>query len=102
MLDVTEFKQICVCYNYSYLNNQVFGGLSNGQIAVFRRDETGNWLTNEPRIIEISANPVVKLLAVSGKLWCAVQNQVNVVTTCSLETEVKIPFLKLNNNLVVD
>ncbi|RWS31669.1 Rho guanine nucleotide exchange factor 17-like protein, partial [Leptotrombidium deliense] len=71
-----------------YLNNQVFGGLSNGQIAVFRRDETGNWLTNEPKIIEISTNPVVKLLAVSGKLWCAVQNQVSVLTTCSLETEI--------------
>lgn len=72
------------------MENRVFAGLSNGQLAIFRRDEeTGHWLTSEPKIVELATSPVLRLLPVAGKLWCAIQNHVKVFNTNIFEVEVR-------------
>lgn len=70
------------------MDNRVFAGLSNGQLAIFRRDEeTGHWLTNEPKIVDLCTSPVLKLLPVAGKLWCAISNHVKVFNANICEVE---------------
>ena len=80
----------------SFLDNKVFAGLSNGQLALFRRDaETGIWMTNDPQIIELSTSkaPVFKLMPVAGKLWSAIQNHIKIFNTSSMEAEVSLYHL---------
>lgn len=74
--------------SHRYHDQRVFAGLSNGQLAVFRRDDDGTWATSDPRIIELAATSIEKVLPVSGKLWCATQNLVKVFNTITMEVEV--------------
>lgn len=57
---------------------------------MFRRDDDGcSWVTSDPKIIELATTPLVKLLPVSGKLWCATQNHVKVFNTITMEVDVR-------------
>lgn len=69
-------------------DNRVFAGLSNGQLVLFKRDdESGSWTTSDPEMIDLSSSPVVKLLAMPGKLWCASQNKIKIFNTLSMQVE---------------
>ena len=88
------FNTICFYSHYSYMENKVYAGLSNGQLAVFKRDEeSGCWITNDPLIVELSSTPVLNILPVNGKLWCAVCNHIKVFNVVSKEVEVRTLFV---------
>lgn len=72
-----------------YLDNRVFISLSSGEIAIYRRDPGGGWNTSEPQkvLVGSSVSPVLRMLAVAGRLWCGCQNYIKVLSTASLEVE---------------
>ena len=71
-----------------YLNNNVYIALANGQLALFQRDSTGCWLIKNAKFFTIAALPILKLVAVAGKIWCSVQNQVKIFSTFTMSIEV--------------
>ena len=75
---------------FSYLDNKVFVSLSNGDLIVYRRDNEGMWDTENPytRAIGSVTAPIVKMLAVAGKLWCGCQNTICIINPLSLSVEV--------------
>ncbi|XP_042237395.1 rho guanine nucleotide exchange factor 17-like isoform X2 [Homarus americanus] len=72
-----------------HLDNRVFASLANGDIIVYRRDQSGGWNVADRQVISIStaAAPVTRMMAVAGKLWCAAMNTVRVLNTVSLQVE---------------
>lgn len=72
-----------------FSDNRVFAGLSNGQLVLFRRDEevTGCWITSDPTLIDLSSSPVLQLLPVGNRLWCASQNYLKIFNTISMQVE---------------
>lgn len=72
-----------------YLDNRVFISLSSGEIAIYRRDPGGGWNTSDPQKVQVGSSvaPVLRMLAVAGKLWCGCQNYIKVLSTASLEVE---------------
>ncbi|KAI1290825.1 Rho guanine nucleotide exchange factor 17 [Halotydeus destructor] len=72
-----------------YLDSKVFAGLTNGQLVIFNRDEeSATWLTNDPKVVDLSTVPVTRLLAVMGKLWCAIQNHIKIYNIDKAEVEI--------------
>ena len=75
-----------------YLNDRVYAGLGNGQLVCFRRDYAGDslpvWLTADPSIFELASTPILKLLPIGHKVWCAVQNHVKVFNATTHEVEI--------------
>lgn len=70
------------------MENNVYSGLSNGQIVVFQRDSNGTWSTADYKLFTIDNGPIHKLLQVAGKLWCSAANQIKVIATATMEVEV--------------
>lgn len=72
-----------------YLDNKVFVSLSNGDLMVYRRDAEGTWDSENPytRAIGSVTAPIVKMLAVAGKLWCGRQNNICVINPLTLSIE---------------
>ncbi|XP_014213202.1 rho guanine nucleotide exchange factor 17 [Copidosoma floridanum] len=72
-----------------YLDNKVFVSLANGDITVYSRDHLGGWITVDPTTLPVGtvASPVMKMLPVSGKLWCASHNNVKILNTYNLDIE---------------
>ncbi|KAH6936785.1 hypothetical protein HPB50_021589 [Hyalomma asiaticum] len=72
-----------------YLDNRVFVSLSSGEIAIYRRESGGGWNTSDPQKVQVGSSvaPVLRMLAVAGKLWCGCQNYIKVLSTASLEVE---------------
>ena len=66
----------------------MYVALSSGQIGVFIRDANGLWITSDPKLYVISSAPILKLVGVAGKLWCALQNYIKIVSTLNMEIEV--------------
>ena len=50
-------------------STQVWVGLVNGTVSVFRRDHTVNWDLNTPHVVTLDTCPVTCLLPVSGALY---------------------------------
>ena len=69
----------------------MFVSLSNGDLIVYRRDNEGLWDTENPytRAIGSVTAPIVKMLAVAGKLWCGCQNNICIINPLSLSVEVR-------------
>ncbi|KAH3843698.1 rho guanine nucleotide exchange factor 17-like [Dreissena polymorpha] len=80
-------------YSILYLDNKVFVSLSNGDLIVYRRDSEGMWDTENPytRAIGSVTAPIVKMLAVAGKLWCGRQNTICVINPLTLSIEKTFP-----------
>ncbi|XP_053399167.1 rho guanine nucleotide exchange factor 17-like [Mercenaria mercenaria] len=76
-------------YCILYLDNKVFVSLSNGDLMVYRRDSEGTWDSENPytRAIGSVTAPIVKMLAVAGKLWCGRQNNICVINPLTLSIE---------------
>ncbi|XP_052795496.1 rho guanine nucleotide exchange factor 17-like isoform X2 [Mya arenaria] len=76
-------------YCILYLDNKVFVSLSNGDLIVYRRDSDGLWDTENPytRAIGSVTGPIVRMLAVAGKLWCGRQNSICVINPLTLSIE---------------
>ncbi|KAL4230318.1 Rho guanine nucleotide exchange factor (GEF) 17 [Mactra antiquata] len=76
-------------YCILYLDNKVFVSLSNGDLMVYRRDSEGTWDSENPytRAIGTVTAPIVKMLAVAGKLWCGRQNNIYVINPLTLSIE---------------
>ncbi|XP_077519002.1 rho guanine nucleotide exchange factor 17 [Amblyomma americanum] len=72
-----------------YLDNRVFVSLSSGEIVIYRRESGGGWNTSDPQKVQVGSSvaPVLRMLAVAGKLWCGCQNYIKVLSTASLEVE---------------
>ena len=81
---------------FRYLDNKVFVSLSNGDLIVYRRDGEGIWDTENPytRAIGSVTAPIVKMLAVAGKLWCGCQNSICIINPLSLNVEVGLSILR--------
>lgn len=72
-----------------YLDNRVFISLSSGDIAIYRRGPDGGWNTTDSQMVQVgsSTSPVLRMLAVAGKLWCGCQNYIKVFNTAMLDVE---------------
>lgn len=73
-----------------FAGERVYAGLGNGQLVSFRRDSDSlAWLTTDPMIYDLAPNlAIIKLLPMSHKVWCAVQNHVKVFDPQSQEIEI--------------
>uniref|UniRef100_T1J1Q2 Tryptophan 2,3-dioxygenase n=1 Tax=Strigamia maritima TaxID=126957 RepID=T1J1Q2_STRMM len=95
-----------------HTDNKVFVSLANGDLTIYTRESSkvinlvenkkrafnlksarvfldGSWRTNDPKTITVGSAvaPVSRMISVAGKLWCACQNTIKVINTCSLEIE---------------
>ncbi|ETN57726.1 hypothetical protein AND_010690 [Anopheles darlingi] len=86
-----KIPHVSAVYSILYLDNRVFVSLANGDICVYSRDRTG-WNVSAPLTVTVGtvSNPVVKLLNVHGKLWCAIQGTIKVLNTKSLQIDSQI------------
>lgn len=76
------------------MENTVYAGLCNGQIAIFRRDSNGLWLISGYKLVTIDAGQSVnKMLSVARKLWCGIQNQIKILSPSTLEVEVSLQII---------
>ncbi|KFB51819.1 AGAP003854-PA-like protein [Anopheles sinensis] len=86
-----KIPHVSAVYSILYLDNRVFVSLANGDICVYSRDR-GGWNVSSPLTVTVGtvSNPVVKLLNVHGKLWCAIQGSIKVLNTKSLQIDSQI------------
>ncbi|XP_046669162.1 rho guanine nucleotide exchange factor 17-like isoform X2 [Homalodisca vitripennis] len=72
-----------------YLDNRVFVSLANGDISVYMRDSNGVWNTSQPYTVTVGsvANPVTRMVPISGKLWCSCHNTIKVLNISNLSVE---------------
>ncbi|XP_040160849.1 uncharacterized protein LOC120898711 isoform X1 [Anopheles arabiensis] len=86
-----KIPHVSAVYSILYLDNRVFVSLANGDICVYSRDRTG-WNVSSPLTVTVGtvSNPVVKLLNVHGKLWCAIQGTIKVLNTKTLQIDSQI------------
>ena len=84
-----------------YLDEKVYVGLGNGQLVTFHWDcESGAWMMSEPTIFELAASPILKLLPMNHKLWCAVQNHIKIFNSRSCEIEISF-HVSLDSSRVI-
>ncbi|RXG61933.1 Rho guanine nucleotide exchange factor 10 [Armadillidium vulgare] len=62
-----------------YHCDQVFVGLSNGNVQVYRRGTDGAWLLSDPIIISLGLRPITALLPISTHVYASCGNQVYVI-----------------------
>ncbi|XP_052863854.1 uncharacterized protein LOC128270489 [Anopheles cruzii] len=86
-----KIPHVSAVYSILYLDNRVFVSLANGDVCVYSRDRTG-WNVSSPLTVTVGTvtNPVIKLLNVHGKLWCAIQGTIKVLNTKSLQIDNQI------------
>ncbi|XP_053670589.1 uncharacterized protein LOC128720910 [Anopheles nili] len=86
-----KIPHVSAVYSILYLDNRVFVSLANGDICVYSRDRCG-WNVSSPLTVTVGTvtNPVVKLLNVHGKLWCAIQGTIKVLNTKTLQIDSQI------------
>ncbi|XP_052898086.1 uncharacterized protein LOC128304851 [Anopheles moucheti] len=86
-----KIPHVSAVYSILYLDNRVFVSLANGDICVYSRDRNG-WNVSSPLTVTVGTvtNPVVKLLNVHGKLWCAIQGTIKVLNTKTLQIDSQI------------
>uniref|UniRef100_A0A182W148 DH domain-containing protein n=1 Tax=Anopheles minimus TaxID=112268 RepID=A0A182W148_9DIPT len=86
-----KIPHVSAVYSILYLDNRVFVSLANGDICVYSRDRNG-WNVSSPLTVTVGtvSNPVVKLLNVHGKLWCAIQGTIKVLNTKTLQIDSQI------------
>uniref|UniRef100_A0A4Y0BH68 DH domain-containing protein n=1 Tax=Anopheles funestus TaxID=62324 RepID=A0A4Y0BH68_ANOFN len=86
-----KIPHVSAVYSILYLDNRVFVSLANGDICVYSRDRNG-WNVASPLTVTVGTvtNPVVKLLNVHGKLWCAIQGTIKVLNTKTLQIDSQI------------
>uniref|UniRef100_A0A182Q6G1 DH domain-containing protein n=1 Tax=Anopheles farauti TaxID=69004 RepID=A0A182Q6G1_9DIPT len=86
-----KIPHVSAVYSILYLDNRVFVSLANGDICVYSRDRSG-WNVSSPLSVTVGTvtNPVVKLLNVHGKLWCAIQGTIKVLNTKTLQIDSQI------------
>uniref|UniRef100_A0A182J3E0 Uncharacterized protein n=1 Tax=Anopheles atroparvus TaxID=41427 RepID=A0A182J3E0_ANOAO len=79
-----KIPHVSAVYSILYLDNRVFVSLANGDIS--------GWNVSSPITVTVGTvtNPVVKLLNVHGKLWCAIQGTIKVLNTKSLQIDSQI------------
>ncbi|KFU84833.1 Rho guanine nucleotide exchange factor 17, partial [Chaetura pelagica] len=72
-----------------YLDNQVFVSLANGELVVYQREAGRFWDPQNSKSLSLGSpgNPITKMVAVAGKLWCGCQNRVIVLNTATLAQE---------------
>ena len=110
-----HFRAIIFCFSSSrYLDNRVYAALGNGNIMVYSRNgrkkhrqtenracvpigtfillfADGVWDKAGAKVLPVGSPeyPVRKMLAVGGRIWCAVQNKVHVIDAKLLELMVR-------------
>ncbi|XP_051005007.1 rho guanine nucleotide exchange factor 17 [Acomys russatus] len=72
-----------------YLNNQVFVSLANGELVVYQREAGRFWDPQNFKSMTLGAqgSPITKMVSVGGRLWCACQNRVLVLSPETLQLE---------------
>lgn len=84
-----KIQHVYAVHSILYVDNRVFVSLANGQIYVYTRKNSA-WNTNNPRVLSIGSPPpcpILKLLNVQGKLWCAISHCIKILNTSTLEVE---------------
>nr|XP_033804891.1 rho guanine nucleotide exchange factor 17 [Geotrypetes seraphini] len=76
-----------------YLDNQVFVSLANGELIVYHRDAGSFWDSQNSKSLSLGSpgNPITKMVAVAGKLWCGCLNRVLILNTSTLLQEHSFP-----------
>ncbi|KAF2365474.1 Dbl (DH) domain [Trinorchestia longiramus] len=71
------------------LDNRVFASLASGEVVVFRRNEASWSIKVDREVVMVSspAAPVIKMIMVAGKLWCATGNVIKILNTNTLQLE---------------
>ncbi|CAL4059365.1 unnamed protein product, partial [Meganyctiphanes norvegica] len=62
-----------------YHCDQVYVGLRNGCVQVYRRGADGAWMLNEPYSITLGSQPVTSLLPINTHVYAACADQVHVI-----------------------
>ncbi|XP_070800205.1 rho guanine nucleotide exchange factor 17 [Pituophis catenifer annectens] len=72
-----------------YLDNQVFVSLANGELVAYQREAGRFWDSQNSKSLLLGSpgNPVTKMVAVGGKLWCGCQNRIVILKTSTLLQE---------------
>ncbi|XP_038617610.1 rho guanine nucleotide exchange factor 17 [Tachyglossus aculeatus] len=72
-----------------YLGDQVFVSLASGDLVVYRREAARFWDPQNCKSLPLGSagNPITKMVAVSGRLWCGCQNTVLVLGAATLAQE---------------
>ncbi|XP_018013891.1 rho guanine nucleotide exchange factor 17 [Hyalella azteca] len=71
------------------LDNRVFASLASGEVVVFTRHDD-SWSAKVDRevvMVSSAAAPVIKMILVAGKLWCAAANTIKILNTNTLQLE---------------
>ncbi|XP_030055888.1 rho guanine nucleotide exchange factor 17 [Microcaecilia unicolor] len=85
-----------------YLDNQVFVSLANGELIVYHRDAGSFWDPQNSKSLSLGSpgNPITKMVAVAGKLWCGCLNRVLILNTSTLLQEHSFPVGQDSNRSV--
>ncbi|XP_062428954.1 rho guanine nucleotide exchange factor 10 isoform X3 [Rhea pennata] len=65
----------------TYMSQNLFVGLVNGNIAVYTKAEDGAWSTEPQKIVKLGVLPVRSLLVMEDTIWAACGGQIFIIST---------------------
>ena len=75
---------------HSYVQLQVFVGLTSGSVQVYRRGADGAWLLKEPVVIQLGPHPINALLPISTHVYASCGDKVHVIDCFTADVTVRI------------